>query len=46
MIVEIGEQLSELLEPFVQPGAICGLEVVARGFMPHDQIRGLEVAYT
>jgi len=46
MIVEIGEQLAVLLEPFVQPGAICGIEVAARGFIPYDQVRTLEVAHS
>lgn len=46
MIVEVGEQLPVLLEPFIQPGAVCGLEVVSRGFVPYDRVRTLEATHS
>jgi hypothetical protein len=46
MIVEIREQLAVLLESFVEPRPVVGVQFAARGLTPSDQIRTLEVAHT
>ena len=45
MIVEIPEQLAVLLESFVEPRPVVGVQFVARGLTPCDHVRTLQIAH-
>jgi hypothetical protein len=45
MIVKIREQLAVLLESFVEPRPVSGVQFMARGLTPCDQLRTLQVAH-